>query len=58
MGLMDRVWYGTVLCLWLCMEKSFDFDGCSPGGFVGKRGVFKSGLMPISSLDDSVVTCT
>ena len=31
----------------------FDFDGCRPGEIVGKRGVFKSGLMPISSLDNS-----
>lgn len=37
--------------------KCSDFDGCSSDKFVGKRGVFKSGLMPISSLENSVVTC-
>lgn len=55
MGFMSRGWYGIVSLTWY--REVFYFDGCSSGKFVGKRGVFMSGLMPISSLDNSVVTC-
>lgn len=42
------------ICVLTLNREVFEFDGCNS---VGKRGVFKSGLMPISSLDNSVVTC-